>query len=734
MVMKASFRPSLLAVCLLLSCAHARGESDARPASSLVDRIEREMERLHIPGAAVAMLEDGRLAWSAGFGSADLDRRIAAGPDTRFMIGSTSKVFIALAVMQLVERGELALDDRAVGYLPELGSAHGEITLRQLLSHTAGVPRDAKRRGPSPYINHQLYGNELLELLASSSPSFAPGTAARYSNLGPALLALVVERVSGQPIETYLRTAVFDPVDMSRTGHLKMTDSPEAVDGMAAGTVWTGSRPRAAGYESRFPTGSIYSTARDLGAFMEALAGGRLIRRETLEKMWTVQALSDGQPTFLGRDGVGRGYAAALGWFVHDANGRNVVHHGGSMEGFSSQIDFDREARRTVIVLANNEAGPAGDLAWTILAHAEHAGAEGEREKALAARLEEVPFDSGRWQIEAVHSRVEEHRGRTSLHLRDGTAWVKDVELTDGVVEVDIAFTDERGFIGLLWRLLDAGNHEQFYVRPHQSGKPDANQYTPAFDGLTSWQLYHGPGYGAPVEYRFDEWNRIRIVVSGRQAEVYVNDLSRPALFIPELKRDVEAGRIGLNAFTAPARFSAFRYAAGKPPPLRSAGSPPRPPAAGAIMRFEVGDVFDWATIRDRIELPAEMISAQSWKSLGCETTGLANLGRVASRGEGQNAVFARVILDSDRQQTVGLRFGYSDRVRVFLNGRAIYAGDNGYRSRDYRYLGTIGFFDEIFLPLRAGENELWFAVGEDFGGWGLQALLESTDGITLRP
>jgi hypothetical protein len=346
--------------------------------------------------------------------------------------------------------------------------------------------------------------------------------------------------------------------------------------------------------------------------------------------------------------------------------------------------------------------------------------------------LEDVPFDPTHWHIEATESRVEPHLGRDSLYLRQGIAWVEDSEFTDGVIEFDIAFTDERGFMGVMWRMQDAGNYEEFYIRPHQSGNPDANQYTPAFDGLTSWQLYHGAGYGAPVEYRYDEWNTVRVVVSGDQAEVYINDMTRPALFIPDQKRDLAAGKVGLNAFFAPAHFSSFRFHPGTPPAFRSPPVELPQAAEGAIMTWEVSEAFDWAAVQDAIELPQELVAARSWTELSSEPSGLANLGRVRARGEGNNAVFARVILQSPDKRTVRLRFGYSDTVRVYLNGTALYAGDNTYRSRDYRYLGTIGYFDEVFLPLEPGKNELWFAVGESFGGWGLQALLEGADGVTF--
>ena len=121
-----------------------------------------------------------------------------------------------------------------------------------------------------------------------------------------------------------------------------------------------------------------------------------------------------------------------------------------------------------------------------------------------------------------------------------------------------------------------------------------------------------------------------------------------------------------------------------------------------------------------------------SWSTLECESTGLANISRIRALKPPQNTVYARVVVEAEEAQTVGLAFGYSDRVRVFLNDRLLYTGDNGYRTRDYRYLGTIGYFDELALPLRRGRNEIWLAVSETFGGWVLQAALESTAGIKV--
>jgi hypothetical protein len=111
----------------------------------------------------------------------------------------------------------------------------------------------------------------------------------------------------------------------------------------------------------------------------------------------------------------------------------------------------------------------------------------------------------------------------------------------------------------------------------------------------------------------------------------------------------------------------------------------------------------------------------------------LTDLARVTKLGDPENTVLAKTTLVSDRDATVRLDFGFSDRVGVYLNGRPLFAGSDSYRSRDYRFLGSIGWFDAVFLGLVRGENELVLAVSEDVGlGWGIQAKLDDPDGLVL--
>ncbi len=346
-----------------------------------------------------------------------------------------------------------------------------------------------------------------------------------------------------------------------------------------------------------------------------------------------------------------------------------------------------------------------------------------------------IPFDSERWEIQAREHRVEEYKGQSSLYLFGGMAWIKDDDFLDGIIEFDVAFSPQRGFSGAVWRMQQSDNFEQFYMRPHQSGQPDANQYTPVFNGVAGWQLYHGEGYGAPVEYRFDEWMHVRIVVSDSRGEVYIDDMKAPIVVIQEMKREVRPGGVGLTASNfAPARFANFSYRKIDNPSLKGEFKPPEPAPEGTVMSWAVSDAFDGKSLDGRFRLVEADTKNRSWSRLAAESTGITNLARVQGIGEGSDTAFARLTITSERQRVKKFLFGYSDRVKVYLNGRLLYGGTNGYRSRDFRYLGTIGLFDEVYLPLEKGANELWLAVSESFGGWGVLARFEDPSGLRLDP
>ena len=343
-----------------------------------------------------------------------------------------------------------------------------------------------------------------------------------------------------------------------------------------------------------------------------------------------------------------------------------------------------------------------------------------------------VPFDSDRWVIDANDSRIEEYQGHQSLFLKGGVAYLRDSEFLNGTIEFDIMVTGERGFMGGFWRMIDRNNREEFYIRPHQSGKPDANQYTPIFNRVSGWQLYHGEGFGAQIEYKFNQWMHIKIAIHENTGEVYIMDMDQPVLVIHELKRDPVEGMVGVSAGNfVHARFANFQYTAASSQELTGEFKELPRADENSIMRWMVSEPYIEDSVKNILALGPKDLRDADWKLLESEDSGLANLSRVADYSKG-TTVFVRVDIETSDARAKMLSFGYSDRVKVFLNGDLLYSGNNGYLSRDFRYLGTIGYFDEVLLNLDEGDNQLVFMVSESFGGWGIQAKFSDLEGISL--
>jgi hypothetical protein len=265
------------------------------------------------------------------------------------------------------------------------------------------------------------------------------------------------------------------------------------------------------------------------------------------------------------------------------------------------------------------------------------------------ASNEIIPFDSNRWEIEALESRVEDYLGEKSLFLKGGFAVVNDPEFTDGIIEYDIAFEGKPGFMGTVWRLQDLKNYEHYYMRPHRSGNPDASQYTPFYNDVSGWQLY--PGDAAAVEYPINEWIHVKTIVSGKNAEVYVDDMEQPLLTIPELKREVEAGKVGVLVlgkigdqvfdFLAPAHFANFTYTKTNNPQIKGEIKAPEK-APGTITSWLVSNSFEAQDLDNKYQFATEQEQQKfSWTQLLTDGSGMANLAAVQGIKDGKNTVFA---------------------------------------------------------------------------------------------
>lgn len=345
-----------------------------------------------------------------------------------------------------------------------------------------------------------------------------------------------------------------------------------------------------------------------------------------------------------------------------------------------------------------------------------------------------IPFDSERWDIQGEEKKIGDYLGQKSLYLKGAYAIVKDSEFTDGIIEFDVAFTQERNFTGVMWRLEDLRNYEEFYFRPHQSGNPDANQYQPVFNGVAAWQLLYGENYSAPVKYDFNQWMHVKIVVSGENAEVYLKDMTTPILFISELMRETKQGKVGISAGNfSSAYFANFSFTPINNPPLKGKAKEPELAPVGTVMSWQISNPFDEKSLEKKYQLTSADKQNLTWKKLSAEKNGLANLGRIQGIAKNKTTAFAKLTIQSESEQIKKVKFGFSDSVKVYFNDRLIYGGSDIYRSRDYRFLGTIGFFDELYLPLKQGDNELWLALTETIGGWGIKALFDDMSGIRFK-
>lgn len=338
------------------------------------------------------------------------------------------------------------------------------------------------------------------------------------------------------------------------------------------------------------------------------------------------------------------------------------------------------------------------------------------------ADLESFPLDPDRWDLAGTSVTTVEHLGRPAWRFAEGVGWPspRGFESRDGVLEVDLAVSGERSFHGVAWRI-DGIEGETFFVRPHQVGNPDSIQYTPVHHGISSWQLYHGRGFWAPVRFPLGAWFTLRVVVAGARAEVFLDDLATPVLVIGRLRRPIAAGGVAI-AVGGPglhvARFAATR----EPAPLVGVPDPEPPAHPGVVRTWDISDPFPEVEIATASAMPSTLLGARSWARILAESSGLADVSRLHGLDGDRNTVLARTTIHTEVATIRRLEFGYSDRAVVFLDGRAVYRGDATYRSRDYRFLGSIGYWDALYLPLEPGDHELAIAVSETFGGWGLQA------------
>ena len=342
-----------------------------------------------------------------------------------------------------------------------------------------------------------------------------------------------------------------------------------------------------------------------------------------------------------------------------------------------------------------------------------------------------IPLDTNNWEVTGSFV-LENYKGKNAVYLKGGSLTLKNRKFKNGTIEFDIFLKEAPAFPGVYFRA-EGQNAEQFYVRPHQSGNPDANQAAPLINGISAWQLYFGPRYSFPYEYKFDDWTHVKIVVNEGRAQVFLDYSEEANLSWNLFLEPVEGGIVfrggGAKAMhIADVRVDDNSYEISDFNPIE------REPIEGLVAEWEISDKFEEKDLNDPTKLDP-VINARTWgRKIPLEEGAAANISRQQLLRDGSpgNTVFAKITINSNRDQVKLFDFGYSDRVVAILNGEAIYRGNNKWRSRDYRYLGTIGLFDSIYLNLKRGENTLLMAVSEDFGGWLITGKFADEKGIKV--
>jgi CubicO group peptidase (beta-lactamase class C family) len=331
--------PAVCTLLLLTGPARAEG-ADMQAKARQVDGLFECVAGADAPGAAVLVARNGEVLLAKGYGFANIEHRVPNTPHTKFRLASVTKSITAAAILQLQDAGKLSLDDQVARYLPDMPHA-SEITIRQLLTHASGLRSSEK---------------DPLE--------FTPGERMNYSNTGYQVLGRIIEKVTGQSYEDYLRAAIFEPLGMQGSG---MDHYAPIVANRASGY----DRDGGAGYVNAppgdmagaFSAGGLYSTVEDLYRFDQALLTGALLKPETAAAAFTPGRLNDGTATSYG-----------FGWMLANHRGLRETGHGGDGTGFNTWNAYYPDSGLIVIVLSNVGMRPAGpfpnaaDLAHQIAA------------------------------------------------------------------------------------------------------------------------------------------------------------------------------------------------------------------------------------------------------------------------------------------------------------------------------------------------------------------------------
>lgn len=316
------------------------------------DFVQQQMKQKQIPGLALLVIQDGKIVKEQGYGFANLEHQVPVKPETVFQSGSVGKQFAATAVMMLVEEGKIKLSDPVGKYLGKVPKAWKDITVENLLSHTSGLgdyPEDFDFR-------RDLTEDQEFEIVKKQPLQFHPGEKWEYSNFGYVTVGVLIHKVTGKFYGDFLQERIFKPLGMTST---RVMSEADIIPNRAAGYQLVKGQVKNQEWVSpalnTTADGSLYFNIVDLAKWDEALYTEKLLKKSSLDRMWTPIKLTNGTT-----------YPYGFGWQIDEAGGHRLIEHGGSWQGFRSEICRYLDDHLTVVVLLNLDDASPGIIAHTV--------------------------------------------------------------------------------------------------------------------------------------------------------------------------------------------------------------------------------------------------------------------------------------------------------------------------------------------------------------------------------
>ena len=368
---------ALFAIC---SAAHPQTVD-----SAALDRIiSLALKQSGAPSVSVSVVRDGKIGYTKAFGMAGIAAGRGADANTRYAVGSISKEFTAAAILMLAEQGKLSLDDKVAKYFPDLTRAN-EVTIRQLLSHTAGYEDYAPQDYIIPDWTHPTTPQAILGHWAKKPLNFDPGTRWQYSNTNYVLAGEIFEKASGEHLLDFLREHIFNPLQMTTASGC---DAKSPLDA-AAYTRYALGPPRPVKREAPgwyFAAGELCMIPADLSRWDIAFLQKKLLSAHSYEEFIHEVKLADGKPTHY-----------ALGLEIGDSDGVRMIYHGGEVSGFLALNEIFPDRNVSVTVLSNEDGlnliGPLARSIASAVMHTASASPDQDQMRGILESLQKGEID-----------------------------------------------------------------------------------------------------------------------------------------------------------------------------------------------------------------------------------------------------------------------------------------------------------------------------------------------------